>query len=590
MGNKKFYYLDGSEDDLLNIFKNPSFDENRDWYKYSTNWPLKYHLSPLRKNLVNWLNFGKNSINVLEFGAGCGAITSYFVSLDNVERIVAVEGEKKRAEIIKLRCKNAVNLEIVVSNIEDYKSNSKFDVVLLIGVLEYSGKYAKSANPFEKILFKVASLIKEEGFLIVGIENQLGCKYLAGYNEDHYWEPFEGISGYPNFSGIRTFDKQTLKNKLKRAGFAEQKWFYPLPDYKMPNLILSDRVFNTPDFDWLDIANFPTADPTFHGKPLFNEKEFLKTLSVNNIASIFMNSFLILASKVPVMKNLDPLLAVKINSLRSVSFQKKNFFLLHNNSEIRVVNNLFANESSSKFSNYKQEESELYFKKYRNLFSLIIDSIYHNRFKLAADYLYKWLDVIEKKKIKRITSDMAVKFKNFCQKYLGFQVYNDNITWISGKYIDLIPYNCLIYKYLSHDVKIIDQEWDINIDIPIEFVIDRGMYYLQAKLHQYTDCNWMKPSGVWNLPSGLAKLLPNSITYPNIPSLIFFDYWFHRCVEVGDFFYKLNENDRKIAQNRITRILGRKRSLKDKFLDYTASISVIKKLSRSIVSRSYCNE
>ena len=51
---------------------------------------------------------------------------------------MAVEGSKRRAEIIQSRHKTAKNLEIYCANFKDIIFKEKFDYIILVGVFEYS--------------------------------------------------------------------------------------------------------------------------------------------------------------------------------------------------------------------------------------------------------------------------------------------------------------------------------------------------------------------------------------------------------------------------------------------------------------------
>ena len=65
-------YSDGDiEDVLLDIVKKGIQDE----VLYSDNrWPVLYHLSNIRENILEWYPLKKNA-DVLEIGSGCGAVT-----------------------------------------------------------------------------------------------------------------------------------------------------------------------------------------------------------------------------------------------------------------------------------------------------------------------------------------------------------------------------------------------------------------------------------------------------------------------------------------------------------------------------------
>lgn len=78
--NYKFYpgedfYSDGViEDEILKIVKDASRVEYPSIIEERKSWPVLYHLSPLRGNIVDWLPI-KPGDKVLEIGSGCGAIT-----------------------------------------------------------------------------------------------------------------------------------------------------------------------------------------------------------------------------------------------------------------------------------------------------------------------------------------------------------------------------------------------------------------------------------------------------------------------------------------------------------------------------------
>lgn len=66
------FYSDGRiEDRLLQICKNGKQDEV---LRTSSEWPVLYHLSDIRENLLDWYPFTKQD-DILEIGSGCGALT-----------------------------------------------------------------------------------------------------------------------------------------------------------------------------------------------------------------------------------------------------------------------------------------------------------------------------------------------------------------------------------------------------------------------------------------------------------------------------------------------------------------------------------
>ncbi|WP_419874603.1 class I SAM-dependent methyltransferase [Candidatus Pristimantibacillus sp. PTI5] len=276
------YYSDGEvEDELLEIVRNyNSYDKI---LHNNERWPILYHLSPIRWNLLEWYPFDKEA-SLLEIGAGCGALTGLFCK--QVNQVTAVELSRKRAEIISERCKDHDNLEILVGNMEDIRFEKKFDFITLIGVLEYAGKYISGPQPHKKFIELVRSFLKPNGTLIIAIENKFGLKYWAGAREDHSGKLFESIEGYLDNDGVETFSRMELEELLIASGMTNNQFYYPLPDYKLPNQIYSDHYLPKPG------AARITPNYDRNRYLMFNEQSTFNQIVENNQFPFFANSFL----------------------------------------------------------------------------------------------------------------------------------------------------------------------------------------------------------------------------------------------------------------------------------------------------------
>lgn len=128
--NLEFYkgddlYSDGSvEDDILEVTEKT--DNFAEALSTDNRWAVLYHLTPKRRNLLEWYDFNKDA-ELLEIGAGCGAVTPLFC--EKVKHVTTVELSKRRASIIASRTKKYDNLEIIVGNLNDIKLDKKFDYV-----------------------------------------------------------------------------------------------------------------------------------------------------------------------------------------------------------------------------------------------------------------------------------------------------------------------------------------------------------------------------------------------------------------------------------------------------------------------------
>lgn len=287
-------YSDGDavENYLVELFKrNPSLEELNDILETSVSWPIKYHLSPDRHNLLSWYYFKKKE-SLLEIGGGCGALTGLF--LDKGLNVTTVELSKRRADMIRERFENKENLEVLDGNIYDKELKGKYDYVTLIGVLEYSGKYGKGDNPYLDMIKESKSFLKKDGTLIIAIENRFGLKYWRGAPEDHTNILFDSLEGYPNYQGIRTFGKKELTDLLIEGGFKKEdiSFYYPLPDYKFCYEIFSDEYLPSENHSVSNIV-YPSPHPT-ENEILFDEALVSKGLQKNNLLGEFANSFLLI--------------------------------------------------------------------------------------------------------------------------------------------------------------------------------------------------------------------------------------------------------------------------------------------------------
>lgn len=282
-------YSDGDvEDEILEIVKNCDESQYDEIISQKNKWPVFYHLSKLRHNIIEWIEIDKNA-SVLEIGAGCGAVTGCLS--DKCRKVTCVELSKRRSLINAYRNSKRDNIEIFVSNFEDFNNNNKekYDYITLIGVFEYSENFINTNSPYIDFLKKIKSFLKKNGKLIIAIENKLGMKYWAGCKEDHTADFFEGIQDYSNSSGVKTFTKGELCEMLEDAGFGNAEFYYPYPDYKFANVIYSDDYL--PKVGELN-NNFRNFD--LDRMILFDESKAFDNIIKNNLFSVYSNSYLLI--------------------------------------------------------------------------------------------------------------------------------------------------------------------------------------------------------------------------------------------------------------------------------------------------------
>ena len=240
------FYCDGAvEDELLEIVKNHEASEFNHIIAERNEWPILYHLSPTRGNIIDWMPMASDA-KVLEVGAGCGAVTGAIAA--KAGRVDCIELSRKRSLINAYRNQEYDNIHIYVGNFKEIEKSltEQYDYITLIGVLEYAESYISAEKPYVEFLRLMHRHLKPAGKLVIAIENKYGLKYWAGCKEDHLSMYFEGIEGYRDSQGVKTFSKKELENLFRESGYQTWEFYYPYPDYKLPCAIYSDQYLPKP--------------------------------------------------------------------------------------------------------------------------------------------------------------------------------------------------------------------------------------------------------------------------------------------------------------------------------------------------------
>lgn len=264
--------------------------------QYISDWATLYHLSPARANLLRPIEQNLRGKQVLELGSGCGAISRFLGEAGC--HLTCVEGSHRRAAITAARCRGLSNVKVYNDNFQDFQAEQLFDVVTLIGVLEYSRKFIKGDDPIASALALAQSFLKPDGVLIIAIENKLGLKYWAGALEDHVGVPFFGIESLYGDATAVTFGKKELARILQRANFGDLEFYYPYPDYKLPGMVLSELVEEADPAiaNNLLSASFAPTQVVDYARVL-SEGATYRALIDNGLLGDLANSFLIIAKK-----------------------------------------------------------------------------------------------------------------------------------------------------------------------------------------------------------------------------------------------------------------------------------------------------
>jgi SAM-dependent methyltransferase/uncharacterized protein (DUF3084 family) len=426
-----------------------------------TDWPTFYHLSAARANLLR--PFGKKLAGktILEIGSGCGAITRFLA--ETGADVVAIEGSLNRARVTRERTRDIPNVQVVCDQIPDFSLDMKFDIVVVVGVLEYARTtLVEAACPELEFAKSLRPLLNRDGVIILAIENQLGVKYFSGAKEDHTGKAFYGISNQYGPKTPVTFGRQVLSNLLREAGFLHQDWYYPFPDYKVPVSIVSEACLEQiPSLATALVAPSGSSDRQRAINPLFSLEAIWDLLSQNGLIRELANSFLVVVGETA--KSLEALRDKKelawhySDRSRHPAFLKEVRFESAG-SKFVVRRTALTTAPPPSFPIRCHTVDEPYVAG-ANWWLKLVKIINMPGWSVpdVAEWCQFWLD------------QLSIKLKS--EK---LALVRDSATLIPGRYIDAVPFNLIItHKERGH---FIDQEWELDRDIELGFLVYRSLY------------------------------------------------------------------------------------------------------------------
>ena len=123
-----------------------------------------------------------------------------------------------------------------IKNIEEIDlCNEKFDVIILVGIFENQNIKLK------ELIKKVEKILEEKGKILITIDNKFGLEAFNGTPDKIYKKKFASLTGYNNEQNKReTYTKSSIENEIRKLGY-NMRFYYPLPDYKKPNVIFTDE-------------------------------------------------------------------------------------------------------------------------------------------------------------------------------------------------------------------------------------------------------------------------------------------------------------------------------------------------------------
>ena len=354
----------------------------------------------------------------------------------------------------------------------------KYNFVVLIGCFEK----LNTELEIVELLQTAQNCLTNDGKILLVMQNKFGMKYWTGEKISEKASPYESLVQHTE--NILSLPKiKTILNNLQ----LKYKFYYPLPDYKITNVIYTDEFM--PDDESIDsrILTFCNNDEILN----FSEREAYKQLIKEDkkLFPFFSNSYFIEISK---KENFENIKFVSFGNLRKEEYQ---------------IKTIIGKENVFKYAN--SEKSQSHIDKMQKILEILketkidyigsyVDGHIETKFLKNAKSLDKLLfglyneDGIEK------TIEIIEDFKtNILDKLLQkpgtsqndiFEKYHVNIDskikeefhYTQFGVIDLIFQNFLVENDIIYAY---DQEW-IEENTPIEFILYRAILYFSEIKNQ----------------------------------------------------------------------------------------------------------
>lgn len=398
-------------------------------------------------NILNWYPFNQKQ-KVLEIGIKSEELTSF----------------------LKQKCSKVQR----VSKIDELENiMEKFDIIILIKINNCKKLTLKN------LIRKLESFLEVDGKILLAVDNKFGLKFWNGNPENIFEKKFTSLIGYNNEpEKIETYTKKYIETILKEMGY-NTRFYYPLPDYKLPNVIFTDEQL--PEYNNIDKYN-----PYFLEKSdiIFNELDVFREILKTNkeMFTFFANSFLVEITKGECDKTYK---YISFNNMR-----KKEYQLITKISDSYVEKQIANEEAIEHYNNIKNNLRILQENGIKTL-DYIDDERIKSRY-VEQKYL---LDNIITEKLEK---GQVQEFESIINNYIkaitvepykendydktvfgkyGIEVEDKNIiknlNFMKNGLWDMTFTNCFL---MDNQFYFFDQEWN-EPNLPVEYILYRSIIY-----------------------------------------------------------------------------------------------------------------
>ena len=252
----------------------------------------------------------------LDIGSGYGAITHSLSR--SAGEVYSVEAIPERIEFTqeRLRQEGVRNVRLIQASATALPLvDNSFDLVVTNGVLEWVGEWDLEGDPRSaqlRFLNRISRLLKDDGLLVIGIENRFGYSLFLGGN-DHSAIPYTSLvprrvasfmlrhsSKLHHRTQLNknkeyrtyTYSEQGYRKLLAEAGFGYMSSYWAEPGYNQPYHLVPLSMPQWVREQFLDLLDHPAEAPRRSWR-----RSLKRAIAASRFLPLVVPEFLLLASK-----------------------------------------------------------------------------------------------------------------------------------------------------------------------------------------------------------------------------------------------------------------------------------------------------
>jgi hypothetical protein len=298
---------------------------------------------------------------------------------------------------------------------------------------------------------------------------------------------------------VRTFSRKALASHLTQAGFPEQQWLFPFPDYKLPQVVLTEAAYSGESGpDLVDqLVRWPCTSDASAPYRLCDSRRAHRVLMQAGLGPDVANSFLVLAGSGEPSALIDP-------GVRAWHFGSERRRMWMGAKEFRAG----ASEGSGVVVSARGDESERACDWLRQRRPLV-QPWFRGR-TLEQDFLEacasgaeavrpvlrQWRDHLRRLEVPAPLEEVGAASHPFRSERVSW--------WLPSSCLDV---NLPNFVDTGGDLHYVDSEWHAPGPIDGELVVGRALWYLALDLVQHgIDHPWGPAATVEEIAESLAAL------------------------------------------------------------------------------------